>query len=171
MIQSDPRTRDSIWMAVSQALASLADPDVLEAVSPEPDEGFNPSESLAQDATNYLLATGAGASWLLVAAFMEDLTEVARHRAASRSVPPRTMGAQFATAQPRRTAGSQTLSSGRADPSRRVRTHSSDEEACWSGQEPVPPIVSEPALRQATDGPSPRPRGESFGALRRPSRR
>ena len=36
MINSDPRTRDSIWMAVSQALACLADPAVLEAVSPDP---------------------------------------------------------------------------------------------------------------------------------------
>lgn len=84
MIQSDPRTRDSIWMAVSQALASLADPDVLEAVSPNPDEAFNPSQFLAQNGTLFLLATGAGAgaSWPLVAAFMEDLTEVARHLAA-----------------------------------------------------------------------------------------
>jgi len=85
MINSDPRTRDSIWMAVSQALASLADPAVLEAVSPTPDEAFDPAEFLAQDGTLYLLATGAGAgaSWPLVAAFMEDLTEVARHEAAA----------------------------------------------------------------------------------------
>jgi type IV secretory pathway TraG/TraD family ATPase VirD4 len=84
MIQSDPRTRDSIWMAVSQALASLADPAVLDAVSPEPDEAFDPASFLAQNGTLYLLATGAGAgaSWPLVAAFLEDLTEVARHQAA-----------------------------------------------------------------------------------------
>ena len=43
MINSDPRTRDSIWMAVSQALASLADPAVLDAVSPEPGEEFDPA--------------------------------------------------------------------------------------------------------------------------------
>jgi type IV secretory pathway TraG/TraD family ATPase VirD4 len=84
MIQSDPRTRDSIWMAVSQALAALADPAVLDAVSPGPDEAFDPASFLAQDGTLYLLATGAGAgaSWPLVGAFMEDLTEVARHQAA-----------------------------------------------------------------------------------------
>jgi type IV secretory pathway TraG/TraD family ATPase VirD4 len=84
MIQSDPRTRDSIWMAVSQALASLADPAVLDAVSPEPDEAFDPASFLAQNGTLYLLATGAGAgaSWPLVAAFLEDLTEAARHQAA-----------------------------------------------------------------------------------------
>lgn len=85
MINSDPRTRDSIWMAVSQALAALADPAVLRAVSPEPDEGFDPSSFLVENGTLYLLATGAGAgaSWPLVAAFMEDLTEVARHLAAA----------------------------------------------------------------------------------------
>lgn len=87
MINADPRTRDSIWMAVSQALACLADPAVLEAVSPDPDDAFDPRNFLAQDGTLYLLATGAGAgaSWPLVAAFMEDLTEVARHLAAGSS--------------------------------------------------------------------------------------
>ncbi|GAB3862675.1 hypothetical protein GCM10028801_28640 [Nocardioides maradonensis] len=85
MINADPRTRDSIWMAVSQALASLADPDVLDAVSPAADEAFDPVAFLRQNGTLYLLATGAGAgaSWPLVAAFLEDLTEVARHLAAS----------------------------------------------------------------------------------------
>jgi type IV secretory pathway TraG/TraD family ATPase VirD4 len=84
MINSDPRTRDSIWMAVSQALACLADPAVLEAVSPDPDDAFDPRDFLVENGTLYLLATGAGAgaSWPLVAAFMEDLTEVARHLAA-----------------------------------------------------------------------------------------
>jgi type IV secretion system protein VirD4 len=94
MISSDPRTRDSIWMAVAQALSCLADPDVLNAVSPEPGEEFDPRDFLTQNGTLYLLATGAGAgaSWPLVAAFMEDLTEVARHLAAaspgSRLGPP-----------------------------------------------------------------------------------
>ena len=94
MISSDPRTRDSIWMAVSQALASLADPAVLDAVSPSADEAFDPTEFLRLNGTLYLLATGAGAgaSWPLVAAFLEDLTEVARQLAAespdSRLDPP-----------------------------------------------------------------------------------
>ena len=85
MINSDPRTRDSIWMAVGQALASLADPAVLDAVSPEPGEEFDPRAFLEQNGTLYLLATGAGAgaSWPLVAAFIEDLAEVARHLAAA----------------------------------------------------------------------------------------
>ncbi|WP_185996257.1 TraM recognition domain-containing protein [Nocardioides campestrisoli] len=85
MITSDPRTRDSIWMAVSQAMASLADPRVLNAVNPAPGEEFDPTDFLTRNGTLYLLATGAGAgaAWPLVAAFMEDLTETARHLAAS----------------------------------------------------------------------------------------
>ncbi|WP_107706205.1 TraM recognition domain-containing protein [Nocardioides allogilvus] len=85
MINSDPRTRDSIWMAVGQALASLADPAVLDAVNPDPGEEFDPRTFLERNGTLYLLATGAGAgaSWPLVAAFMEDLAEVARHMAAA----------------------------------------------------------------------------------------
>jgi len=85
MIHSDPRTRDSIWMAVSQATASLADPQVLDAVNPPPGEEFDPGYFLTNNGTLYLLATGAGAgaAWPLVAAFMEDLTETARHLAAS----------------------------------------------------------------------------------------
>lgn len=85
MIHSDPRTRDSIWMAVSQAMTSLADPKVLDAVSPAPGEEFDPTHFLTNNGTLYLLATGAGAgaAWPLVAAFMEDLTETARHLAAS----------------------------------------------------------------------------------------
>ncbi|PKH41712.1 Type IV secretory pathway, VirD4 component, TraG/TraD family ATPase [Nocardioides alpinus] len=85
MIHADPRTRDSIWMGVSLALSCLADPRVLDAVSPDPGEGFDPDDFLTNNGTLYLLATGAGAgaSWSLVAAFIEDLVETARHLAAS----------------------------------------------------------------------------------------
>ncbi len=85
MIHSDPRTRDSIWMGVSLALSCLADPRVLDAVSPRPGEHFDPIEFLTDNGTLYLLATGAGAgaSWSLVAAFIEDLVETARHLAAA----------------------------------------------------------------------------------------
>ena len=84
MINTDPRTRDSIWMGVSQALSALADPRVLDAVSPRPGEDFDPHRFLTSNGTLYLLATGAGAgaSWPLVAAFLEDLAETARHLAA-----------------------------------------------------------------------------------------
>ncbi len=40
MIDADPRTRDSIWQGVSLALGALADPRVLDAVSPGPGEDF-----------------------------------------------------------------------------------------------------------------------------------
>ncbi|GAA1854538.1 type IV secretory system conjugative DNA transfer family protein [Myceligenerans crystallogenes] len=84
MINSDPRTRDSLWMGVGQALACLADPDVLDAVSPGPDEIFDPGAFLRERGTLYLLATGSGASAssALVAALIEDLTETARRLAA-----------------------------------------------------------------------------------------
>jgi hypothetical protein len=84
MIDSDPRTRDSIWQGVSLSLAALADPRVLDAVSPGPDEKFDPEEFLRKRGTVYLLATGAGAnnSAALVSAFVEDLVEAARRLAA-----------------------------------------------------------------------------------------
>ncbi|TFD79283.1 type IV secretory system conjugative DNA transfer family protein [Cryobacterium fucosi] len=84
MIDADPRTRDSIWQGVSLALAALADPRVLDAVSPGPGEDFDPESFIRECGTLYLLATGAGAgnSAALVAAFVEDLVETARRMAA-----------------------------------------------------------------------------------------
>src|SRR3954471_13865479 len=77
-------TTDSIWMAVAEALSCLADPRVLDAVSPRPGDEFDPREFLTNNGTLYLLSTGAGAgaSWSLVAALIEDLSETARHLAA-----------------------------------------------------------------------------------------
>lgn len=85
MIDSDPRTRDSIWQGVSLALAALADPRALDAVSPREGESFDPEAFLRARGTLYLLATGAGAnnSAALVAAFVEDLVEAARRIAAT----------------------------------------------------------------------------------------
>ena len=84
MIDSDPRTRDSIWQGVSLALGSLADPRVLDAVSPGPGEGFDPEHFIQNKGTLFLLATGTGASAsaALVAALVEDLVETARRLAA-----------------------------------------------------------------------------------------
>lgn len=84
MVNADPRTRDSIWQGVSLALAALADPRVLDAVSPDVGEEFDPESFLRASGTLYLLATGAGAgaSAALVAAFIEDLVEAARKIAA-----------------------------------------------------------------------------------------
>jgi type IV secretion system protein VirD4 len=85
MIQSDPRTRDSIWQGVSLAFSALADPRVLDAITPRPGEAFDPTSFLRDNGTLYLLATGAGAgaSAALVAAFIEDLVEVVRTLAAA----------------------------------------------------------------------------------------
>lgn len=84
MIEADPRTRDSIWQGVSLSLAALADPRVLNAVSPGPDEHFDPEDFLEKKGTLYLLATAAGAnnSAPLVAALIEDIVEAARRLAA-----------------------------------------------------------------------------------------
>ncbi|RAG63383.1 type VI secretion protein, partial [Burkholderia multivorans] len=61
MIDADPRTRDSIWQGVSLALGALADPRVLDAVSPGPGEEFDPEAFIRDRGTLFLLATGAGA--------------------------------------------------------------------------------------------------------------
>ena len=85
MIDADPKTRDSIWQGVALALGALADPRVLDAVTPRDNETpFDPESFLRESGTLYLLATGAGAgaSAALVAAFIEDLIETARRLAA-----------------------------------------------------------------------------------------
>ena len=89
-LEADPRTRDSIWQGVSLSLGALADPRVLDAVSPPEGEGFDPEGFLRSDGTLYLLATGAGSnnSAALVSAFVEDLVETAR-RIAARSAGAR----------------------------------------------------------------------------------
>jgi type IV secretory pathway TraG/TraD family ATPase VirD4 len=83
-VHADPRTRDSIWLGVRQALAALADPDVLAAVDPGPEDCFDPSTFLAESGTLYLLASAvaSGSCAPLVAAFVEDITETARASAA-----------------------------------------------------------------------------------------
>lgn len=84
MIDADPRTRDSIWQGVSLSLAALADPRVLDAVSPGEGEEFDPEAFIRERGTLFLLATGAGAgnSAALVAALVEDVVETARRMAA-----------------------------------------------------------------------------------------
>ncbi|TFC15205.1 type VI secretion protein [Cryobacterium algoritolerans] len=90
MLEADPRTRDSIWQGVSLSLGALADPRVLDAVSPGEGEEFDPEAFLRSNGTLYLLATGAGSnnSATLVSALVEDLVETAR-RIAARSAGAR----------------------------------------------------------------------------------
>lgn len=82
---ADPRQRDSTWAMVANAFAALADPHVLDAVSPRPGEHFDPVTFLRRNGTVYLLgtATGAAATAGLVAAFVEDVVEAARRLAAA----------------------------------------------------------------------------------------
>ena len=84
-IHADPRTRDSVWMGVSLALDCLADPQVMDAVTPRPGEGFDPAQFIRDRGTLYLLGTAGGAAGAgpLVAAFIEDLVEVARRTAST----------------------------------------------------------------------------------------
>lgn len=82
MIDADPKTRDSIWQGIALALGTLADPRVLDAVTPRDNETpFDPETFLRKSRALYLLATGVGAG-ALVAAFIEDLIETARRLAA-----------------------------------------------------------------------------------------
>lgn len=84
-IHADPRTRDSVWMGVSLALDCLADPQVMDAVTPRPGEDFDPAQFIRDRGTLYLLGTAGGAAGAgpLVAAFIEDLVEVARRTAST----------------------------------------------------------------------------------------
>jgi type IV secretory pathway TraG/TraD family ATPase VirD4 len=85
ILAADPRQRDSVWAMVANTFAALADPSVLEAVSPAPGDGFDPVTFLRDQGTLYLLGTASGSSATanLVAAFVEDIVESARRLAAS----------------------------------------------------------------------------------------
>ena len=86
IISADQRQRDSVWAMVSNAFAALADPKVLEAVSPGAEEMFDPASFLRQQGTLYLMGTagdGATAAASLVAALIEDVVDVARRCAAA----------------------------------------------------------------------------------------
>ena len=84
IVSADQRQRDSVWAMVANAFAALADPGVLDAVSPGPGETFDPFEFLSECGTLYLLGTASGASAAagLVAALVEDVVDVARRLAA-----------------------------------------------------------------------------------------
>ncbi|WP_207782462.1 type IV secretory system conjugative DNA transfer family protein [Phytoactinopolyspora limicola] len=83
-ISMDERTRSNVWSGVRQALGALADPRVLDAVTPTAHEQFDPEEFIVSGGTLYMLgtSTGAGAANALVNAFVEDVLETARRLAA-----------------------------------------------------------------------------------------
>jgi type IV secretion system protein VirD4 len=85
ILSADQRQRDSIWAMVTIAFASLADPLVLDAVSPSAGEQFDPEVFLRDRGTVFVLGTSSGASATagLVGAFVEDVAETARRLAAT----------------------------------------------------------------------------------------
>jgi type IV secretion system protein VirD4 len=94
IVGADERMRDSTWAMVANAFSPLADPAVLDAVSPADSERFDPAAFLANQGTLYLLGTASRVSGTanLVAALAEDVIEAARQAAAasagSRLDPP-----------------------------------------------------------------------------------
>ena len=85
IINADPRQRDSVWAMVGNTFAPLADPRVLEALTPGEDDHFDPARFLQQRGTLFLLGTSTGASATsgFVSALIEDVVEVARRLAAA----------------------------------------------------------------------------------------
>ncbi len=85
IVGADQKQRDSVWAMVAIAFAALADPAVLDAVSPEPGEQFDPEAFLRRRGTVLLVGTSTGASATagLVGAFVEDVAEAARRLAAA----------------------------------------------------------------------------------------
>jgi type IV secretion system protein VirD4 len=85
IVGADQKQRDSVWAMVAIAFAALADPRVLDAVSPGPGEQFDPQTFLQQRGTVFLVgtSTGALATAGLVGAFVEDVAEAARRLAAA----------------------------------------------------------------------------------------
>src|SRR5262249_25165738 len=57
ILTADPRQRDSIWAMVANTFAALADPAVLDAVSPQVGDEFDPDTFLREKGTVYLLGT------------------------------------------------------------------------------------------------------------------
>jgi type IV secretion system protein VirD4 len=84
IVTADQKQRDSVWAMVAIAFAALADPRVLDAVSPGDGEEFDPESFLRSRGTVYLLgtSTGAAATAGLVGAFVEDIIEAGRRIAA-----------------------------------------------------------------------------------------
>jgi type IV secretory pathway TraG/TraD family ATPase VirD4 len=94
VITGDTKIRDGTWSVIQNTFACLADPTVLEAVSPEPGRSFDPTSFLREGGAVYLLGTASSHSTTatLVGSFIEDVIATARRLAAaspnSRLDPP-----------------------------------------------------------------------------------
>jgi type IV secretion system protein VirD4 len=84
-VGADPRQRGSVWAGVRRAFDSLADPRVLEACSPKPDEAYGATDFIEGCGTLYLLgSSGAQLSVApLITAMIEDIVETGRALAAT----------------------------------------------------------------------------------------
>lgn len=94
ILRGDEKMRDSSWFGVAAALAPLAIPSILEAMSPRPEEEFDADSFLSGENTLYLIGTGAGAGAVggFLGAIVDDIVETARRKAlasvGSRLDPP-----------------------------------------------------------------------------------
>jgi type IV secretory pathway TraG/TraD family ATPase VirD4 len=77
---AEPRQRDSVWNAVRRAFDSLADPRVLDACSPPPEQALDLAEFIRARGTLYLLgSTGTQLTVApLITALVEALVDTAR---------------------------------------------------------------------------------------------
>ena len=87
ILSQEPKLRGSIWALVSNTLSALANPAVVESMTPTGRDGeFCPETFLrSRGSTLYLLGTntGAGATANFVAAFVEDIVTTAQRIASS----------------------------------------------------------------------------------------
>jgi type IV secretory pathway TraG/TraD family ATPase VirD4 len=94
---ADPRQRDSVWSGVRRAVDSLADPRVLDACSPAPEDAVDLKAFLGSGGTLYLLGTTGAQLTVapLVTALVEALVDTARTVGAAtangRLTPPLTV--------------------------------------------------------------------------------
>jgi type IV secretory pathway TraG/TraD family ATPase VirD4 len=79
-VVAEPRQRDSVWNAVRRAFDSLADPRVLDACSPPPEQALDLAEFIRARGTLYLLGTTGTQLTVapLITALVEALVETAR---------------------------------------------------------------------------------------------
>jgi type IV secretion system protein VirD4 len=79
-VVAEPRQRDSVWNAVRRAFDSLADPRVLDACSPPPEEALDLAEFIRACGTLYLLGTTGTQLTVapLITALVEALVDTAR---------------------------------------------------------------------------------------------
>ena len=83
VVTMEPRQRASIWGLVSIVFCALADPDVIDQLTPDGDD-FDPEVFLLEgNGTIYLLGTASGSTSNFVTALVDAVVDSARHLAAA----------------------------------------------------------------------------------------